>query len=293
MAAMSISRGRPPAPPVSIHRWQSGEWTTLQDQVAAEEPLQLLLGGEPLSIVMRTPGNDLELALGLLWSERVITARTELLAVRISAEAAVEEAGRLTVRADLLESNQVDVLLGEGQGRRPERSFLANSACGVCGATTVASLALDWKKLPDGPPVEAELLPGLPERLRSAQHLFAQTGGLHAAGLFTAEGELALLREDIGRHNAVDKVVGRLLIESRLPAADRVLVVSGRAGYELVQKAVAAGVPCLVSVGAPSSLAVRTAREFNLTLAGFTKSDRFNVYSGVERLSSQARTSPM
>ncbi|MDQ6691844.1 MAG: formate dehydrogenase accessory sulfurtransferase FdhD, partial [Candidatus Dormibacteraeota bacterium] len=176
-------------------------------------------------------------------------------------------------------------------GRRPERSFLANSACGVCGATTVASLALDFSRLPDGARIDPGLLPALPDRLRAGQRVFAQTGGLHAAGLFSLDGELKLLREDVGRHNAVDKIVGRLLIEGSLPAAESILVVSGRAGYELVQKAIAAGLGCLVAVGAPSSLAVHTAREFNLSLAGFTKSDRFNVYSGFERFSSPERTS--
>jgi FdhD protein len=258
-------------------------WDEAGDQLAAEEPLQLLIDGGPLSIVMRTPGHDIELALGLLWAERVVTDPAQVLGLRISAEAGEEES-RLDVRCDLVESNQVDVRLAPSAGRRPERSFLSSSACGVCGATTVESLALDFAPLPPGPVVEPALLLRLAEELRAEQHVFDQTGGLHAAGLFDATGRLVALREDIGRHNAVDKVVGRALLDGLLPAAAHVLVVSGRGGYEIVQKAVAAGIPVVAAVGAPSSLAVATARRFNLTLAGFLRAGRFNVYSAPERL---------
>ena len=275
---------RPQAPPARIQRWTPAGWSAADDQIAAEEPLQLLLNGRPLSIVMRTPGHDLELTLGLLWAERVIRSRADLAAVRISAEAGELEA-TLEVDASLIESNQVDVLLRTGDGRRLERSFLSSSACGVCGATTVDSLALDFERLPAGPVINPALLPGLAERLREGQSVFEQTGGLHAAGLFDTGGSLLLLREDIGRHNAVDKVVGRRLLDGRLPDSDSILTVSGRAGYEVVQKAVAAGIPCLVAVGAPSSLAILTARRFDLTLVGLLKRDRFNVHSGGERLS--------
>ena len=273
---------RPQSPPVAIQRWDGRSLHPVSDLVAAEEPLQLALDGRPLSIVMRTPGNDLELALGLLWAERVITRRDQVLRVRMSAEAGESEPG-VPLEADLLESNQVDVHLRDG-GRRPERSFMASSACGVCGATTVDDLALDFPVLGDGFEVPAAVLPGLADSLREGQALFDVTGGLHAAGLFTAGGELLHLREDVGRHNAVDKVVGRTFIDGLLPAGERVLAVSGRAGYEVVQKAVAAGIPVLVAVGAPSSLAVATARRFNLTLVGFLKRDRFNVYSAPGRI---------
>ena len=204
--------------------------------------------------------------------------------MRISAEAG-ERDEALALRADLVESNQVDVALAPGAGRLPERSFLSSSACGVCGATTLASLALSFPVLPDGPRLDPSVLPGLAGRLRDEQRLFARTGGLHAAGLFDAEGRLVTLREDVGRHNAVDKVVGRALLDGLLPASRHVLVVSGRGGYEIVQKAVAAGIPVVAAVGAPSSLAVATARRFNLTLAGFLREGRFNVYSAPERLS--------
>ena len=274
---------RPQAPPVQISRWRAGYWRDDRDQVAAEEPLQLSLDGKPLSIVMRTPGNDLELTLGLLWAEQVIRSLDDVIRVRISAEAQENEP-RVSLANDLVESNQVDVYLGPTVRRRPERSFLASSACGVCGATTVESLALDFATLPRGLTVGAAMLPGLSDRLREQQRIFESTGGLHAAGLFDEQGELQLLREDIGRHNAVDKVVGRALLDGRLPLERSVLAVSGRAGYEVVQKAVAAGIPILAAVGAPSSLAVATAERFGMTLVGFLRDDRFNVYTSPERV---------
>ncbi|HEY4025694.1 MAG TPA: formate dehydrogenase accessory sulfurtransferase FdhD [Candidatus Dormibacteraeota bacterium] len=273
---------RPQAPEVLTRRWSATGWTDADDRLAAEEPLQLLIDGTPLSVVMRTPGHDVELALGLLWAERVVTGRAQVREVLISAEAGELEA-TVPLRADLVESNQVDVRLTSG-GRRPDRSFLSSSACGVCGATTVESLTLDFGPVPPGPRVDPALLASLADRLRTGQRLFDQTGGLHAAGLFSATGELVMLREDVGRHNAVDKVVGRALLDGRLPLAGHLLVVSGRGGYEIVQKAVAAGIPLVAAVGAPSSLAVATARRFGLTLAGFLRAGRFNVYSAPERL---------
>ncbi len=275
---------RPQAPRVSTRRWEAGAWREAPDQVATEEPLQLSLGGRPLSIVMRTPGHDLELALGLLYAERVIRGLEDVAEVWISAEAD-ETADQVPVRAELVESNQVDLRLREGvPGRRPERSFLSSSACGVCGATTIESLQLDFAQLPAGPEIDPAVLPGLAGQLRSQQRVFEQTGGLHAAGLFGLDGRLRLLREDVGRHNAVDKVVGRLLLDGLLPASESLLAVSGRAGYEIVQKAVAAGIPLVAAVGAPSSLAVATAQGFGQTLVGFLRGDRFNVYSAPERL---------
>jgi FdhD protein len=274
---------RPQAPEVLTRRWSAGGWEEAGDRLAAEEPLQLLLDGSPLSVVMRTPGHDVELALGLLWAERVISGRAQVREVRISAEAGEPASAALPVLADLVESNQVDVSLASS-GRRPERSFVSSSACGVCGATTVESLALDFQPVPPGPVLDPALLAVLAGRLRRHQRLFDQTGGLHAAGLFDVRGELVLLREDVGRHNAVDKVVGRSLLDARLPLAGHVLVVSGRGGYEIVQKAVAAGIPVVAAVGAPSSLAVATARRFGVTLVGFLRDGRFNVYSSPERL---------
>jgi FdhD protein len=252
--------------------------------VVTEEPLQLMLDGKALSVVMRTPGHDIELTLGLMFAEGIFRSAGDVRAIKISAEAGELEAG-LAVESTLMESNQVDVHLAAKPRRRPERSMLASSACGVCGSVLIEDLRRDLEPLPAGQPVDPALLPGLVERLRSGQGVFDRTGGLHAAGLFTNAGELVTLREDVGRHNAVDKVVGRALLDERLPINDSILVVSGRAGYEIVQKSITAGIPVLAAVGAPSSLAVALAREFNQTLVGFLKGDRFNVYSAPERLS--------
>jgi len=251
--------------------------------VVTEEPLQLLLDGEPLAVVMRTPGADIELALGLLYAEGIIRSVADVRGMRISAEAG-ESDERIAVEAVLVESNQVDVKLAGNPRRKPERSMLSSSACGVCGTQMIEDLRRDLAVLPVGPRFDPSTLPGLVEKLRSGQGVFDRTGGLHAAGLFNAGADLLALREDVGRHNAVDKVVGRLLLDGRLPASQTLLVASGRAGYEIVQKSIGAGIPLLAAVGAPSSLAVALAREFNQTLVGFLRGDRFNVYSGAERL---------
>src|SRR5438445_7192977 len=282
---------KPAAPALRIRRFAAGEWTEAPDAVVTEEPLQLLLDGEPLAVVMRTPGADIELALGLLFAEGIIHSAREVRGLRISAEAGETES-RINVEPTLVESNQVDVLLAGKPWRKPERSMLASSACGVCGTQMIEDLRRDLSVLPAGTHVDPEMLPGLVDVLRSGQGVFERTGGLHAAGLFDAGGELIALREDIGRHNAVDKVVGRMLLDGRLPASGTILVVSGRAGYEIVQKSIGAGVPVLAAVGAPSSLAVALAREFNQTLVGFLRGDRFNVYSGADRLAKGAKASP-
>src|SRR6267143_5561849 len=275
---------KPSAPGVQIRRWTEGKWTESPDMVVTEEPLQLMLDGEALSVVMRTPGNDIELAIGLMFAEGIVRSARDVRLVRISAEAGESE-GALGLEPVLVESNQVDVHLAGKPRRKPERSMLSSSACGVCGTVLIEDLRRDLAVLPSGPRVNPALLPGLVDRLRSGQGVFDRTGGLHAAGQFTTSGELVQLREDVGRHNAVDKVVGRAFLDQRLPLGDSILVVSGRAGYEIVQKSITAGIPVLAAVGAPSSLAVALAREFNQTLVGFLKGDRFNVYSAPERLS--------
>lgn len=274
---------RPAAPDIRVRKWDSGRWTDAPDAVVMEEPLQLLLDGQELSVVMRTPGEDLELALGLLHAEGIVHSLDDVREVRISAESG-ETSTAVRVDASIVESNQVDVHLARAPRRRPERSMLASSACGVCGAVLIEDLRRDLAVLPSGPSVDPGLLPSLVERLRSGQGVFDRTGGLHAAGLFTPKGELVCVREDVGRHNAVDKVVGRMLLDGRLPLRDAVLVVSGRAGYEIVQKSINAGIAVVAAVGAPSSLAVALAREFNQTLVGFLRGERFNVYSAPVRL---------
>ena len=274
---------KPAAPALRVRKWTAGEWTDSPDAVVTEEPLQLMLHGQPLSVVMRTPGQDIELSLGLMFSEGIVRGMDELRFVRISAEAGETESA-IRVEADLVESNQIDVHPVGVPRRKPERSMLASSACGVCGAVMIEDLKRDLAVLPPGLRVDPSVLPGLVEVLRAGQGVFERTGGLHAAGLFSADGKLQHLREDIGRHNAVDKVVGRALLDGTLPAAESILVVSGRAGYEIVQKSISAGIPVLAAVGAPSSLAVSLAREFNQTLIGFLRGERFNVYAGPERL---------
>ena len=274
---------KPAAPGLHVRKWSNGRWTDSPDAVVTEEPLQLMLEGKPLSVVMRTPGHDLELCLGLLYSEGILRTLDDVTFMSISAEAGESENG-IRVAADLVESNQVDVHFTKGPRRRPERSMLSSSACGVCGTVLIEDLRRDLAPLPDGPVVDPSVLPGLVEILRQGQGVFDRTGGLHAAGVFSATGKMHCVREDVGRHNAVDKVVGRALLDGNLPASSTILVVSGRAGYEIVQKSISAGVPLLAAVGAPSSLAVALAREFNQTLVGFLRGDRFNVYSAPERL---------
>lgn len=273
---------RPQAPPVPVHRLRQGAWATAEDVVAAEEPLQIRLDSAPLSVVMRTPGNDVELALGLLWSEHVLASLEAVDHILISAEAGEEGPG---VRPQLLESNTVDVIRRDPSAPSPaRRAFVTSSACGICGTVTVDELAAGWPAIPPGPRLSWELLGSLPDRLHEVQGVYRRTGGEHGAALFDAGGELLLAREDVGRHNAVDKIVGRRFLDQGLPARQGVLVVSGRAGFEIVQKAVAAGVCAVVAVGAPSSLAVATARRFDLTLVGFAGPHRGNVYAGEHRL---------
>jgi FdhD protein len=274
---------KPAAPGLQVRKWSAGRWTDSPDAVVTEEPLQLMLQGKPLSVVMRTPGHDLELCLGLIFAEGILRELDEVSLMHISAEAGEIERG-IHVESDLIESNQVDVRFVGEPRRKPERSMLSSSACGVCGTVLISDLKRDLARLPDGPAVDPSLLPGLVDILREGQGVFERTGGLHAAGLFSPTGKLLCVREDVGRHNAVDKVVGRALLDGNLPASRSILVVSGRAGYEIVQKAISAGIPVLAAVGAPSSLAVALARDFNQTLVGFLRGDRFNVYSAPERL---------
>ena len=234
------------------------------DEVAVEEPLEIRVDGVALTVTMRTPGHDEELALGFLYGEALIDR--------------VHEAG-LT---EDLAANTIDVrgpLLRDPGARR----FYTTSSCGVCGKGSLEEVAVHAPRLPDGPRIERELLAALPDRLR--QPAFARTGGMHATGLFSASGELLLAREDVGRHNAMDKVIGRALRDGLLPLHERVLCVSGRLSFELVQKAAVAGAPVLVGVGAPTSLAIALAADRGMTLAGFARGEHVNVYSGAERVS--------
>jgi FdhD protein len=250
------------------------------DSLAAEEPLELRVNGAPISVTMRTPGHDVELAHGFLLTEGVLGSAMDVSAARYCDS--VDDHGRNTY-------NVLDVALAPGVQPPDvgvERNFYTTSSCGVCGKASLDAVRLKTRFSPAADPltIAPPTLSTLPDGLRSAQKLFDSTGGLHAAGLFDATGELLVAREDVGRHNAVDKVLGWALLADRIPAAGTVLMVSGRASFELVQKAVMAGVPVLAAVSAPSSLAVELAVDAGLTLVGFLRGPTMNVYAGTQRI---------
>jgi FdhD protein len=234
------------------------------DTVAVEEPLEIRIGGEPIAVTMRTPGHDEELALGFCLSEG------------IPATAAAPPRD--------LAANVVDVEAGAFDRSRVQRSFYTSSSCGVCGKGALEAVAVEAPHVESTLTAPAALIAGLPDGLRSGQGTFAVTGGLHATGLFDAEGSLLCVREDVGRHNAMDKVIGWAALAGRLPLADSILCVSGRLSFELVQKTAVAGAPLLAGVGAPSSLAVELARDRGITLCGFVRGGHFNVYSEAWRV---------
>jgi FdhD protein len=258
------------------------------DFLAGEEPLGIRVDGTALTMTMRTPGDDLELAAGFLVSEAVIRSPADIAEIKLCDGTSCGHADQHGADHDGM-GNIADVTLAAGVTVTPgaRRNFLTTSACGICGKTSIEDIGvLPHAPLATDPARFApEMLAGLPDRLRDAQRVFSRTGGLHAAGLFTAGGGLIAIREDVGRHNAVDKVVGWALLEDRLPLAGCILLVSGRASFELVQKAVLAGIPLLAAVSAPSSLAVDLAEDAGLTLVGFLRGPSMNVYTGAHRLS--------
>jgi len=271
----------PPAPPAA-RRWTTSAVRRLRegwvheetDRLAVEAPLEIRFGPEPFTVLMRTPGNDEELVAGFLFSEGIVGGAGEILAL------AHPEA--------LLDGdceNVVAVKLDLPAGRQsPPRSFYASASCGVCGKTSIADLAITAPVVVSALRIERALLETLPDRLRAEQPVFAETGGLHGAALFDARGGLLAAREDIGRHNAVDKLIGWALGQGRLPLAEAVLVVSGRLGFEIVQKAIVAGIPLVAAVGAASSIAVALAERFGLTLVTFLKPGSLNLYGDPSRL---------
>ncbi len=272
-------RGEPGDSPavraISLHHLDGA---ASRDAVAVEEPLEIRLHGVPYAVTLRTPGEDEELAAGFLHAEGVLGARSEIASLE-----RLDELPRET------RPNVLDVRLRSGPPARAQAGArLVTSACGLCGRQSLESLARRAAALGAGPLVAASLLARLPESLARAQRAFAATGGLHAAGLFDARGELLVAREDVGRHNAVDKVVGWALLAGRLPLSSELLAVSGRAGFEILQKAWLAGVPIVVAVSAPSSLAVDLAREAGMTLVAFARGGTGNVYSGGERVLASA-----
>lgn len=262
-------------------RIRDGAVSTRPDTLVAEEPLEIRLNGKPLAITMRTPGDDFALAAGFLVSEGVIGAASEVRNIVYCAGATDDGANTYNV---------VDVQLAPGvpvPDITLERNVYTTSSCGLCGKASLDAVRTTTRfPIADTPPVRVEpaLLACLPDRLRAAQQVFDRTGGLHAAALFSEEGELLDIREDVGRHNAVDKLVGRALQDGRLPLSRVILLVSGRASFELAQKAVMAGIPMLAAVSAPSSLAVDLAAETGLTLVGFLRGANMNVYAGDERI---------
>jgi len=252
------------------------------DLLAAEEPLGIRVDGAALTMTMRTPGDDIELAAGFLVSEGVVGSAADIATMKVCD-------GTTCGHTDHEQpGNIVDVTLAAGIGipAGVRRSFLTTSACGVCGKASVNDICLQprFPVAEDPARVSPDVLAALPDRLRGGQRVFARTGGLHAAGLFSTTGELVAMKEDVGRHNAVDKVVGWALLRDQLPLAGRILLVSGRASFELVQKAALAGVPVLAAVSAPSSLAVDLAGEAGLTLVGFLRGASMNVYAGAHRI---------
>jgi FdhD protein len=246
------------------------------DLLAVEEPLEIRVDGQPLTVTMRTPGDDIDLAAGFLFTEGVLPRLDDVREIRMCDE---------NVAAVTLEPGRT-LAGGAVDPKAAARSFVTTSACGVCGKDSIEAIRVRsaFDVAADPVRVSAAMLAGLPGRLRAAQRVFSRTGGLHAAGLFTADGTLLALREDVGRHNAVDKVAGWALRGGRLPLTGHVLLVSGRASFELAQKAVMLGVPVLAAVSAPSSLAAALAEETGLTLVGFLRGTAMNVYAGAHRV---------
>jgi FdhD protein len=239
-----------------------------------EAPLEVRIGGRPITVLMRTPGHDEELVTGFLFGEAVIADADDLLAVERPADVPEEERG-----------NVVNVSLRTSRRAPPaDRFFFSHSGCGICGKKSLASVEVRGAPVRSGVTISRQILAALPGRLRAAQPLFARTGGVHASGLFTPAGELVRAREDVGRHNALDKLVGWALGDGRVPLSGHVLLVSGRLSYELVQKSIAAGIALVAAVGAPSSLAVDLAERFGVTLVGFVRETGMNVYAHPDRV---------
>jgi FdhD protein len=260
-----------------VTEWNDGIATRKDDFLAAEEPLEIRIGKNPLSVTMRTPGHDVELAAGFLFTEGLVQRREQIVALE---NVTSEDDGKRgnVVRAELSSEALPDF-------EKLRRHFFAASSCGICGKASIDAVRSRLLRTPNPDfRVAPNLLVSLPEALRSAQDVFERTGGLHAAALFDSGGKLLIVREDIGRHNAVDKIIGWALLNDRIPLTDCVLLVSGRGGFEIIQKAIVAGIPVVASVSAPSSLAVQLARELRLTLIGFLRGNRFVVYAGDDRV---------
>lgn len=277
---------------IEVWTFSDGALRSRRDELAVEEPLEFRVrAGEAqrsLAITMRTPGHDFELAAGFLLSEGLIAGRQDIARIAYCVDPQIDGEQRYNIVQVVLQGEELPDLTTF------TRHFTVGSACGVCGRAGLETLrGRGCTALAPGPVIHPEVITALPQRLYAVQGLFSRTGGLHAAALFDPVGELLVSREDIGRHNALDKLIGWALLEGRLPLASGVLLVSGRASYEIVQKALVAGIPIVCAVSAPSSLAVHLAREFGMTLVGFVRGARFNVYAGVERIGPPAGAVPL
>ena len=267
--------------PIEIVRVDGRRSEIVADCAAVEEPLEVRLHGRPFAVIMRTPGADRELAAGFLFAERILEHADGLGTIEHCTD---DKGGRAdnVVNVTLTDASRLDALLDE------RRQVTTNSSCGLCGRRTIESLSVDVEPLEAPWTVAASTLGLLVDRLRGTQRVFDETGGLHGAALFRPDGSLIEAAEDVGRHNAVDKVIGRLLMREALPASETLLFVSGRASFEIVQKALMAGVPMVASVSAPSTLAVDLAAAMGVTLAGFVRGERFNIYAHPERIRQDA-----
>jgi FdhD protein len=268
---------------VRVRSVEEGRARIRPDSLATEEPMEIrLVSGEArqtVAVTMRTPGADFELAAGFLYGEGIVSSPEDILKISYCIDPDIDAEQQYNIV-------NVELRGGRDYDLRPlERHFYTTSACGVCGKASLEQLELrGCPVIPSGPELTPQKIYALPDKLREAQGLFEATGGLHAAALFDREGELVALREDVGRHNATDKLVGWALLEGRLPLSDHIVMVSGRSSFEILQKCLTAGVPIVCAISAPSSLAVDVARQFGMTLVGFLRGNRFNVYSGHERI---------
>ena len=265
--------------PIRVTRVRGGHPTADEDRAATEEPLEVRLNNRPFAVIMRTPGADPELAAGFLLAERVLMSADDLGAIEYCTDPKAEHPENI-VNVTLAGSAvaRLDAVLAE------RRQVTTNSSCGMCGRLTIESLRLELPALGRAWTVQGSVIAGLPGTLRAAQKTFDETGGLHAAGLFTTDGRLTTFAEDVGRHNAVDKVIGRMLMREELPLSQYLLFVSGRTSFEIIQKAFLAGIPVVAAVSAPSTLAIDLAEETGVTLVGFVRGDGFNVYAHPERI---------
>lgn len=271
--------------PIEITKYSSSERKVTPDLMAVEEPLEIRIGFGPhahreqksLSVTMRTPGHDYELAIGFLFTEGIIDTYDQVESIKYCEDVGRQEEKDNVVRVEL----KPDVVLDL---KKLLRNFYTTSSCGVCGKSSIESVTVTCTRLTDSLKIDKKTIHSLSSKLREAQQIFEHTGGLHAVGLFSKDGELKLTREDVGRHNAMDKVVGASLFIKEIPLSNHIMMVSGRASFELVQKALRAGVPVMAAVGAPSSLAVSLARDIGMTLLGFVRENSFNVYAGEQRI---------